>query len=164
VPCLLKWCWWTLWFVRAPARFCWAVPATTWPTTHSFSTISPLLTTSDFPHLLQHAEEPPRYCLLWTFRLTPLLKEVKRVFYIFVLISLKALVKWNCPSFPRLVVLRSLWNLRLELNSCLPSIALSERTSSSQHSTLWEHQYPTIPTQYSKQEHGNCIIGTKVLR
>ena len=81
-----------------------------------------------------------------------------------VLISLKALVKWNCPSFPRLVVLRSLWNLRLELNSCLPSIALSERTSSSQHSTLWEHQYPTIPTQYSKQEHGNCIIGTKVLR
>ena len=84
VPCLLKWCWWTLWFVRAPARFCWAVPATTWPTTHSFSTISPLLTTSDFPHLLQHAEEPPRYCLLWTFRLTPLLKEVKRVFYIFV--------------------------------------------------------------------------------
>jgi len=72
------------------------------------------------------------------------------------LFSLKALVKWNCPSFPRLVVLRSLWNLRLELNSCLPSIALSERTSSSQHSTLWEHQYPTIPTHTASRSTGTA--------
>jgi len=79
----------------------------------------------------------PGYCLLWRFRFNvPCERSLKGFLHICFNFSkgtckvkLSFISLFGRSSSPR--------DFHLELILCLPSIALSERTSSSQHSTLW---------------------------